>query len=81
MAYLRAKNITVGYTLPNRISSRVKLDKVRFYFSGENLFVISKVGIPIDPEVDYTTEQTDAAAFGRVYPYRRTFSFGLQLTL
>lgn len=81
MAYLRAKNITVGYTLPSRISNRVKLDKVRFYFSGENLFVISKVGIPIDPEVDYTVEQTDAAAFGRVYPFRKTFSFGLQLTL
>jgi len=81
MAYLRAKNITVGYTLPNRISSKVKIDKVRFYLSGENLFEISNVGIPIDPEIDYTDAQTDAASFGRTYPYRKTLSFGIQLTL
>lgn len=81
MAYLRAKNITVGYTLPQRISGKAKIDKVRFYLSGENLFTISKVGIPIDPEVDYTDDQSDLAAFGRVYPYRRTMSFGIQLTL
>lgn len=81
MAYLRAKNITVGYTVPQRLTSRVKIDKVRFYLSGENLFTISNVGVPIDPEIDYTVDQTDLASFGRVYPYRRTMSLGLQLTL
>lgn len=81
MAYLRAKNITVGYTFPKRLTSKVKIDKLRFYLSGENLFSISNVGIPIDPEVDYTADQTDAASFGRVYPYRKTLSFGIQVTL
>ncbi|PST84502.1 TonB-dependent receptor [Pedobacter yulinensis] len=81
MAYLRAKNITLGYTIPTRISSKIKIDRIRLYLSGENLFTFSDVGIPIDPEIDYTAEQSDQASFGRVYPYRRTMSFGLQLTL
>lgn len=81
MSYLRVKNITVGYTLPTKVSSKVNIDKLRFYVSGENLFTKSDIGIPIDPEVDYTLEQTDQASFGRVYPYRTTLSFGLQLTL
>ncbi|RXF68805.1 SusC/RagA family TonB-linked outer membrane protein [Arcticibacter tournemirensis] len=81
MAYLRAKNISVGYTLPKHVTSKVKIDKLRFYVSGENLFTISSVGIPIDPEIDYTADQSDLASFGRVYPYRKTMSFGVQLTL
>ena len=81
MAYLRAKNITVGYTLPIGLTRKVKIEKLRFYLSGENLFTISDVGVPIDPEIDYTADQTDLASFGRVYPYRKTLSFGVQLTL
>lgn len=81
LSYLRMKNITFGYTLPKSLVQKVKLQNVRIYFSGENLFEFSNVGMPIDPEVDYTDEQTDQTSFGRVYPYRRTISFGLQVTL
>jgi TonB-dependent SusC/RagA subfamily outer membrane receptor len=83
MSYLRAKNLTFGYTLPKSISERVKLNKARLYFSGENLFEKDNLGeISIDPEMDYTTlGSNDPRTFGRVYPYRRSFSFGLQVTL
>jgi TonB-linked SusC/RagA family outer membrane protein len=81
MSYLRVKNVTVGYTFPKNFTSKVKIDRLRFYVSGENLFTKSDVGIPIDPEIDYTADQSDLAAFGRVYPYRKTLSFGLQVTL
>lgn len=83
MSYLRAKNLTFGYTLPKRLSERVKFNKARLYFSGENLFEKDNLGeISIDPEMDYTElGDNDPRTFGRVYPYRRSFSFGLQVTL
>lgn len=74
-AYLRLKNLTIGYTLP--IKSKV-LEKARIYFSGENLFYFSplrKVTKYIDPEV-----ATSSVADDVTYPFSRTFSFGVDIT-
>lgn len=81
VAYLRLKNLSVGYTLPNQLVKKVNIQKVRIYFDGENLFEFDKLGdIPIDPEIDWTTTTSaDSRSFGRSYPYRRTVSFGIQL--
>ncbi len=83
MAYLRAKNIALGYTLPAALTQKVNIQRARLYFSGENLFEKDHLGnLSIDPEVDYTENGlNDPRTFGRVYPYRRTVSFGLQVTL
>ena len=75
------KNITIGYTLPKRWSEKAKAHSARIYISGENLFELDNLTIPIDPEIDYTDEQPDARSFNRVYPYQRSFSFGLQIIL
>jgi len=81
MSYLRLKNISFGYTIPQEISSKFHIDRFRVYFSGENLFEFTGIQVPVDPEVDYTTAGlNDTSSFGRVYPFRRSFSFGLQLT-
>lgn len=82
LSYCRLKNLTFGYTLPTQISKKVMLQSVRVYFSGQNLFEIANVGIPLDPEISYTNSGlNDPATFGKVYPYRRTYSFGIQVTL
>ncbi len=83
MSYLRAKNLTFGYTIPSRLTGKVKITRARLYFSGENLFEKDNLGeISIDPEMDYTTiGSNDPRTFGRVYPYRRSYSFGLQVSL
>lgn len=82
MAYTRLKNLNVGYTLPASVSQKIRLKTTRIYFSGENLFTIDHLDIPMDPEVDYTSAGlNDASTFGRVYPYRKVFSFGIQVTL
>ncbi|WP_083470280.1 SusC/RagA family TonB-linked outer membrane protein [Rufibacter tibetensis] len=83
LSYMRVKNLSVGYTLPKALTQRAKIERVRVYFSGENLFTFDKLGdIPMDPEVDYTTAGlNDGATFGRVYPYQTNLSFGLQVTL
>ena len=83
MAYLRMKNITLGYTIPAKISGRLKMNRARVYVNGENLLTFDKLGeVPIDPEIDFSQTQlnNDRAGFGRVYPYRKTISVGVQVT-
>ncbi len=81
MSYLRVKNITIGYRLPQSIISKARFKSARVFLTGENLLTFDKLDIPIDPEVDYTAEQAnDRATFGRVYPYRKEYSAGVQLT-
>lgn len=82
MAYTRIKNLNVGYTLPIKLVKRAKLQTARIYFSGENLFTIDNLKEPIDPEINYTTPGlNDPNTFGRVYPYRKSISMGIQVTL
>ncbi len=81
MAYTRLKNLTVGYTIPPKWIGRIRMQSARIYLSGENLFEIDKLKVPIDPETDYTVAGlNDPNTFGRIYPYRRTLSFGVQVT-
>ena len=75
-AYLRLKNLTVGYTLP--LPKNKVIEKARIYFSGENLFYwspLKKATKYIDPEVATTGVAEDI-----VYPYSKTFSFGVDIT-
>ncbi|RYY48500.1 MAG: TonB-dependent receptor [Chitinophagaceae bacterium] len=82
MAYTRLKNINLGYTLSESIAKKIHLQKIRLYVSGENLLTLDNLSVPIDPEVDYTEAGlNDSNTFGRVYPYRKVLSFGLQVTL
>ncbi|RAI99444.1 TonB-linked SusC/RagA family outer membrane protein [Chitinophaga skermanii] len=80
MAYMRMKNMTLGYTLPANWLTRAKIQNVRVYVTGENMFEFTKLDIPIDPEVDYISGTT-LNTFGRVYPYRRSYAAGIQITL
>lgn len=89
VAFLRVKNITVGYTLPKRWTDRAKLNSVRVFFSGENMLTWSFGGLTkyIDPEqagsaVSYS-RPGDAVSRAdlRDYPMGKTFSFGVNLSL
>lgn len=82
MAYLRLKNLTIGYTLPQHLTRKVYLEKVRFYFSGENLLeLVNKVNGPFDPEINAGDGSASNGVFGRIDPMYRTLSVGVQLTL
>lgn len=75
LAYVRLKNLTIGYTLPSAVMSKLKLSNARIYLSGENLWTATKLRSEyIDPE------QAAQESNGRAYPYSRTFSFGLDFT-
>ncbi|MCG8310616.1 MAG: TonB-dependent receptor [Cytophagales bacterium] len=71
-AYIRLKNIQLGYTIPNDVSQKAGLQNVRFYFSGEDLFTLSHVDGGYDPE------NTDGGH--SIYPFMKRFALGLSLT-
>ena len=73
-AYMRIKNIQLGYTLPTAIASKIGANRIRFYFSAENLTTFTKMNKIFDPEAtggDWGP--------GKIYPLQRTVSFGLNL--
>lgn len=83
MSYLRFKNLTLGYTLPENLTRKAYMQKVRVYFSADNLCLLHRGNdYPIDPEVNASETDTDYAngTWGRVAPITRTLSFGLQVT-
>ena len=79
--YLRFKNLTVGYTLPQKATKKIGIDKIRLYFSGENLHYWSpfkKNSIYIDPEAAFGRENND---YNRMfYPWQKTYMFGIDIT-
>ncbi|MCD8079706.1 MAG: TonB-dependent receptor [Bacteroides sp.] len=79
MAYCRVKNVTIGYTLPQKIVRKAHIKNLRVYLNLENLFEFHHLGnIPIDPETNISTG--DGGYIGRSYPYTRTTSLGLQVS-
>ncbi len=50
-SFLRLQSVTLGYTLPENLTEKVNLKKVRFYVTGTNLFCLTKYS-GYDPEVD-----------------------------
>ena len=49
-SYLRLKNLTLGYTLPASVTNKIKIDRLRFYVQGTNLFTATKY-TGLDPEI------------------------------
>ena len=50
-SFLRLSSATIGYTLPEKLTSRIKMQKLRLYVTGTNLFCLTKYS-GYDPEVD-----------------------------
>lgn len=83
MAYLRFKNLTVGYTLPQDLASKIYMSRARVYFSANNIMeLINKSNAPVDPEINAVESGVSLgnATWGRIDPMYRTVSFGVQLT-
>ena len=85
LAYLREKNFTVGYTLPQNLTRKIFVEKLRFYFSAQNLFTFDHIDGVMDPECtggsskSYTNGM-DMTMAGRAMPFNRQWSCGLQIT-
>ncbi len=88
VAYLRMKNIQIGYNLPFEWINRIGARSLRVYFSGENLYTYSPMykivkntidvenAVPADQDLNNNPTNGD----GYNYPMLKSFSFGLNLT-
>jgi len=74
-AYLRLKSVQLGYTINPEFTKRAKIDRLRFYISGENLATFTELTDLLDPE---TAVSSDGS--GLIYPLSRTYAFGVNLT-
>jgi TonB-linked SusC/RagA family outer membrane protein len=73
-AYLRCKNLIVGYSIPKQILKKLNIAGARFYISGQNLVTWDKLKINfIDPEAP------SSASGAMYYPNTKTFAFGVDL--
>ena len=80
-SFLRINNVTLGYTIPERISKKVLIQKLRAYITINNLYTFTKYS-GYDPEVDTRrdTPMTPGVDYS-AYPRSRMFLFGLNVTL
>lgn len=89
VGYVRIKNLSIGYTLPEKITKRAHIQRLRVYFSGENLFTwrFGNLTKYIDPEmagagISYS-RPGDAVVRARSedYPIGKIYSAGINITL
>ena len=71
-SFFRLKNVEIAYTLPNKWMKRAKMQNVRLYITGNNLFTIDQIKFQ-DPE-------SSATSAGQYYPQSRTYTFGVNLS-
>jgi TonB-linked SusC/RagA family outer membrane protein len=69
-SFLRLKQVEIGYTIPQRFTEKIKMNNLRFYVSGTNLFVLSK----------FKMWDVEMAGNGLGYPNQRVINFGLNLS-
>lgn len=70
-AYLRLKNLQIGYTLPKHLLSKTGIERVNIYLAGTNLLTFSAFKY-VDPEMPSVNNG--------YYPQQRTYSIGVNLT-
>lgn len=78
-AYIRLKNLQVGYSLPKSLIHKIGLEKVRVFFSGDNLWCGTKLNKNFDPEL--LDKSPDWGNNGMAYPLSYTLSCGINITL
>jgi TonB-linked SusC/RagA family outer membrane protein len=75
-SFLRVNNLTIGYTLPIKKLARMKMSKLRFYFTGNNLAIFTKY-TGYDPEVSVRNSPLTPGLDYSAYPKSRSYIFGV----
>lgn len=70
--YWTLRNVTIGYTFPSQLLERVFISSLRFFVSGENLFLKDNLPDGLHPEL---ADRGNGAA----YPFQRKYALGLNL--
>ncbi|MEI6276588.1 MAG: TonB-dependent receptor [Prolixibacteraceae bacterium] len=84
-AFLRLKNLVIGYTIPKSITQKAKLEKIRFYFSGNDLWEVSHIHDGWDPEATFNVANTgdsnnnNQSTYSSRFPFYRLLTFGVNV--
>jgi TonB-linked SusC/RagA family outer membrane protein len=78
-AYMRVKNLQLGYTVPSSILRKLYCQKLRLFFNVENLATITKMVKVINPELS-NIGGTWGRIDGKIYPLQRTWAGGVNIT-
>lgn len=77
-AYMRLKNIQLGYTLPKHVLNKIGMEYLRLYISAENIWTICSLPNGFDPETAYSNYTGNSS--GKTYPLQATISVGVNVT-
>ncbi len=77
-SFLRLKNMTLGYTLPEKLTRKFYVSKLRIYASASNLFCLTRYS-GYDPEVSMRNSPMMPSFDYSSYPKNRAFTFGVEL--
>ena len=75
---MRLKNIELGYTIPEFITKRAFISRLRLFVAAENLLTFTKYW-GFDPEISSGSDKSNGIDFG-VYPQPRTLRVGVNVT-
>jgi hypothetical protein len=78
-SFLRINNVTIGHTFNSSKLAKLKISKIRFYLTGNNLAVFTKY-TGYDPEVSVSNSGLTPGLDYSAYPKSRSFIFGLNAT-
>jgi TonB-linked SusC/RagA family outer membrane protein len=78
-SFLRINNVTLGYTVPSKALSKIKISKLRLYFTANNLAVLTSY-TGYDPEVSVRNSPLTPGLDYSAYPKSRSFIFGVNAT-
>ena len=80
-AYLRLKNLQLGYDLPSKWMKAIGLKSAYIYANAENLLTFTDFWDGYDPEVNYNASATDGVSLGAAnnYPQTKAFTFGVDI--
>ena len=89
VGYLRVKNLTLGYSLPQSLINKYHVQNLRIYFSGENIFTWRFGGLTkyVDPEqaasgIGYNNPgDATGRSLLEEFPYGKTYSLGISISL
>jgi TonB-linked SusC/RagA family outer membrane protein len=85
-SYIRLKNVVLGYTLPATLTQKAKIQRLRVYFSGSDLWEKSNIRDGWDPEATRSVantgdgENNNVSTFSQRFPFYRYMTLGLNLT-
>jgi TonB-linked SusC/RagA family outer membrane protein len=71
-AYMRVKNLQLGYSIPPSVLQKIYLQRARVFVNAENVATFTKMIKTLDPDF--------SSSDGKIYPLQRIYSFGLNVT-